>query len=299
MPAPITSASRSASVDASRAIAAATPATTTAAWLLVVIEFLVLVGVVVAARHTGPLVAGVALLVVVLVLAADAGATVGRGQGLAFRLVGVVMVAREDDAPLGWARILPPRPARLATLRGGAHPVDPRRGPVVLVALDARRDESSSRVARSRPGADIAVPDHHASTRDAQPRIPVLPPGMEPAPPPPRSLRGPVTLTVDGSARHAVTGTVIIGRRPAAQDGSGTIVVNDLSRTLSKSHLRLEVQPEGQISVTDLGSTNGSAIVAPEGSRVRLAAHVPREVPLGASVEIGDHMVTFSHGGHS
>jgi hypothetical protein len=80
---------------------------------------------------------------------------------------------------------------------------------------------------------------------------------------------------------------VIIGRNPAvgvADDGAQIIAVADPSKTVSKTHARIELVG-GEWRVTDLHSTNGVAVVTTDGEDIELAS--------GGSAEI---LVTFKLG---
>ena len=60
---------------------------------------------------------------------------------------------------------------------------------------------------------------------------------------------------------------------------------------MSKTHLRLDGTGT-DITVTDLGSTNGSAIVRADGSRESLVPDTPTVLPEGASLTLGDRSMT-------
>lgn len=65
----------------------------------------------------------------------------------------------------------------------------------------------------------------------------------------------------DGRTYDVVRDVVVLGRRPVDPGGTAqTVVLSDVTRTLSKSHARL--QRHGSVWwVTDLGSTNGVVVV--------------------------------------
>ncbi|HWL60759.1 MAG TPA: FHA domain-containing protein [Microbacteriaceae bacterium] len=82
--------------------------------------------------------------------------------------------------------------------------------------------------------------------------------------------------------------SVVLGRRPAATEhGVPGVTVPDPTKTLSKVHARLDLRGE-QWTITDLDSTNGTAIVEP-GGRERLLERGGSEVVRGRFVlgEVG------------
>lgn len=98
-------------------------------------------------------------------------------------------------------------------------------------------------------------------------------------------------LTVDDGTEHRLDRTTVLGRNPSAEEGAAGVVLPDPTRSISKTHLRVEPTAEG-ITVTDLGSTNGSAILLQDGTREALVPHIATEVPAGARVGIGDRWLT-------
>lgn len=95
-------------------------------------------------------------------------------------------------------------------------------------------------------------------------------------------------VTFDSGAVHWFTDTCVVGRNPEAEPGVTTVAVPDLSRTLSKTHAALVRTADG-VRLRDLGSTNGTALVHLDGSTVPLVPGVDVDVPVGATVRIGDH----------
>ncbi len=79
--------------------------------------------------------------------------------------------------------------------------------------------------------------------------------------------------------------TAILGRKPAAADGTETIAVPDSTKTLSKNHARLELSDDGTWTVFDLDSTNGVIVIEPDGTETLLprggSAAVPGRFMLG------------------
>lgn len=100
-----------------------------------------------------------------------------------------------------------------------------------------------------------------------------------------------VTLRADDGTERVVSSVVVIGRNPSAGDGEVQFVLKDESRSMSKTHVRLDGTGT-DITVTDLGSTNGSAIVRADGSRENLVPNTPTVLPEGATLTLGDRSMT-------
>jgi predicted component of type VI protein secretion system len=89
-----------------------------------------------------------------------------------------------------------------------------------------------------------------------------------------------------GEVVPATARTLVLGRKPSGGDASVQYVtVDDATRTVSKEHARIEWAGDGW-AITDLGSTNGVALVAEDGSERRLAPGVA--TPLTERFLLGD-----------
>jgi len=98
------------------------------------------------------------------------------------------------------------------------------------------------------------------------------------------------TLVFSNGERAQVVGRGLIGRMPVApanETWDHLIVVNDPSKTVSKTHLRVEALAEG-LMVTDLDSANGTVVSMPGIAAERLAPHERVILMSGATVGIGD-----------
>lgn len=103
-------------------------------------------------------------------------------------------------------------------------------------------------------------------------------------------------LTFDSGLSFTLLGPTVLGRYPALVDGADHLLqIPDLTRSISKVHALLEPKV-GMVQVTDLGSVNGTAVAPPDGTAVRLAPHVPTEVPAGSRIEFGSRAATISLG---
>lgn len=164
--------------------------------------------------------------------------------------------------------------------------------------------------------APAAAPAPAASSAPAPAAsAPAAPAAMPPVPPPPavpeaapaaaidegptvaRTAlpRAGATLVMDTGQRIAlVAPRTLLGRAPVAVppwDKADTVPVIDPDRSISKTHLAVLLDGD-RLSVRELGSTNGSAVVAADGARTTLLMGQDVVVPDGARVELGDRSFT-------
>lgn len=168
--------------------------------------------------------------------------------------------------------------------------------------------------AASAPAAPAAMPPVPPPPASA-PSAPPAPGAMPPVPPPPavpeaapaaaidegptvaRTAlpRAGATLVMDTGQRIAlVAPRTLLGRAPVAVppwDKADTVPVIDPDRSISKTHLAVLLDGD-RLSVRELGSTNGSAVVAADGARTTLLMGQDVVVPDGARVELGDRSFT-------
>jgi RDD family/FHA domain len=96
-----------------------------------------------------------------------------------------------------------------------------------------------------------------------------------------------VTLVVDSGRRQVIHASLLIGRSPENRGSDhAMLAVPDLSRTLSKTHALLEWSGS-VLWVTDLGSTNGSVLISPEGERQPLVPGLRGAAAVGWTVQCG------------
>ncbi|MDN5685935.1 MAG: RDD family protein [Brachybacterium sp.] len=100
-----------------------------------------------------------------------------------------------------------------------------------------------------------------------------------------------VRLTADDGADRVVDKAVVIGRNPSSDGQEVLFVLKDETRSVSKTHLRIDGTGE-DVVVTDLGSTNGSSVVREDGSRESLVPNSPTVLPSGAQVTLGDRTLS-------
>ena len=96
----------------------------------------------------------------------------------------------------------------------------------------------------------------------------------------------PWTLHTDDGFSVALTApTIVLGRNPTSTEaGVAAIAVPDTTRTLSKTHARLDLV-DGEWTVTDLNSTNGVIVVGPDDAENLIT--VGEATPLTARFVLG------------
>lgn len=104
----------------------------------------------------------------------------------------------------------------------------------------------------------------------------------------PTTIESPVLHFPDGTS--AVIGRgLLLGRDPVAQSArpSAELVrVHDIARSVSKTHA-LVTWDRGHVWVTDLHSTNGTAVVDDDGFETACAPETPTPIPSGHSLLLG------------
>lgn len=154
-----------------------------------------------------------------------------------------------------------------------------------------------------RTGAPAVPPEQRATfdvRRGRDPVSPALAPFAFPADAPASATeaialpaRVPV-VELDSGQKLSLSNGLVIGRNPSPSAGSDDDVFqwSDLSRTLSKSHTRLEW--DGRLAwVTDLGSTNGTFLRVGDASQPLLPLQ-RTPLPTPATLELGDRVATVT-----
>lgn len=105
-----------------------------------------------------------------------------------------------------------------------------------------------------------------------------------------------VRLLFDTGAELELSGSLLVGRNPET-DARGTDVhaLPDLSRSLSRTHVLLDWR-DGLLWVTDLNTTNGSAIVDADGGYRPLVPGLKSAASPGWRVEIGRRTIQILPG---
>lgn len=100
-------------------------------------------------------------------------------------------------------------------------------------------------------------------------------------------------VRLDDGRDIAVTGLVLIGRNPTGkegEDGATLIAAGEPGKTVSKTHLALNVDNRG-LYVVDRGSTNGTALRDPAGGLEPCAANAQVRLSEGSVVSFGERML--------
>jgi hypothetical protein len=224
-----------------------------------------------------------AAAVAVLVAAIDVALLLAQGRTFGRLVFGIRTVDDLSGTPVGGSRgvlralaLGYTRGAVAADLRAGRDPLASAASPITVAELGAAL---LSRSGRRRAGRPAMQPS---------------PPASAPSGPPAES----VTLVLDAGTRIELTGSLLIGRNPANPEGQEHAVYAwpDLSRSLSKTHALLEWRG-GVVWITDLHSTNGTRLVAPDGGVQPLVPDVPGPAGPGWTVRFGDRRLTVHAGG--
>ncbi len=164
-------------------------------------------------------------------------------------------------------------------------------------AVDEDDEPSAADVAGFSPDAALSAPP--AGLPQLLPEPVTHAPSSVSAPPAPARGQTPgaaLLLVFDTGQRVRidVPTAVTLGRHPSpTEPGDLLVVVDDPDRTMSKNHLRLE-NSRGRTWVTDLGSTNGSDIIADHGDRTELLPGVRSLLGEGDRVRVGDRVFSIN-----
>lgn len=137
------------------------------------------------------------------------------------------------------------------------------------------------------PTFTVQSPDMAAADTTAPPVTSLV--VAEPAAAPTRTVR----LHFPDGLTLAVAGPTILGRKPEPREaGQQALTVDDAGRTVSRSHALLGFDGE-QLTLTDLGSANGTAILR-GGVEQRLEPGAPAETYEGDTIRLGELAFTVS-----
>jgi hypothetical protein len=98
-------------------------------------------------------------------------------------------------------------------------------------------------------------------------------------------------IVVDDGTVHTVQHAAVVGRDPTVprDPRQALVAIPDLTRTISRSHVLLEVTADG-VHVTDLGSANGTRLLP---SPVPLPPHAAVLAPWGTTLALGERTITL------
>ena len=182
---------------------------------------------------------------------------------------GGVIAAPPGLAPTG-AREVDPAPIDIAAA-GHVEVVAPVQPPVVAEASDFSVD----------PLPVAELPDEVVEETIFAPR---------------RAAGSRWTLTLASGGEVEFASRAVAGRAPRAPagwEGAVLVSIDDPDRTVSKTHAGFAVDGDA-VFVTDLDSTNGVAIVRPDGTESIVEPGRAVAIPEGADVELGSFAVRIA-----
>lgn len=104
-------------------------------------------------------------------------------------------------------------------------------------------------------------------------------------------------VIIDGNSNGFLQQPMVIGRNPSTQHHEQQVTVMDVSRQLSKNHVRLSLNDEGLPVVEDLGSTNGTSLSHEEGPPLTLPAGRRVIIDEQTRVLFCGHELSLARGG--
>ena len=146
------------------------------------------------------------------------------------------------------------------------------------------------------PVAPAQVPTPATPATQATPAPPVPTPATPATPAAPAAPAAPASsprlVLPDGVVLSLAEG-LIVGRDPQQQDGYGVSTLaplHDVERSVSKTHAVLGVS-EGRVWIIDLNSTNGTFMVAANGTLTPCPPEVATPLEPGADIRFGEYRV--------
>ncbi|MET4638647.1 FHA domain-containing protein [Mycetocola sp. 2940] len=187
---------------------------------------------------------------------------------------------------------IPPRPPLPAS--------DPA-APVRKIGMPPGMEPSLDTVPSSDHGIPVPVarPEFGAAPTPNPAGVPVAPvtaPVTAPAPVV-TSLPNPRLELPDGRVLPLENG-LIVGRDPQPQEGYGVTErarLHDVERSVSKTHAILGIS-DGTIWVLDLNSTNGTVLLADDGTETLCTPEVATPIPADTDVRFGEYRVHVAVG---
>lgn len=257
----------------------------------------------------GSTAAPLAALAGLAALAVDAWALMSFGMSLGWMLAGLRLITAESGSAPGlgghgtWT---------IADVRRDGDPITPSavvpdlsaampqtyRVPVAPTAPNRANDSAGATLMAASPAS--VAPAAPAGAPAATPAAP-----KAEARPEPRAsdetmmyrakLRtGTGVIVIDGDRSVIVTPRMMIGRNPTVVEGEIAVAIPDISRDLSKNHVRIHQDADGRLFATDLASTNGTRLRSADGTETRLPPQVSTPVGWGDTLQLGtQHSVRF------
>lgn len=106
---------------------------------------------------------------------------------------------------------------------------------------------------------------------------------------------GPARLVFDTGEVVSATRSGLVGRAPLGEQGELLVPIADPDRSISKTHLSFEPDPDG-LWVVDLGSTNGTEVERPAVAPATAAPGERVHVPFGGAVRFGTRSFVVERG---
>ncbi|WP_431276956.1 FHA domain-containing protein [Leifsonia poae] len=147
------------------------------------------------------------------------------------------------------------------------------------------------------PREDTGTETRRAPARSGE-LPPFLPPVAAPALTPSEPAARRWQLVLPSGRVVELTDTVLLGRNPVrfGQWGEAELIaVDDPAASVSKTHAAFEVIAD-TARVTDVHSTNGVSITAPDGVATTITPGAPAEVVDGSTVHLGRFAVRVQRG---
>ncbi|MDA4894877.1 DUF5684 domain-containing protein [Streptomyces sp. MS2A] len=216
--------------------------------------------------------------------------TVRFRRGAGFTVLGVLL-------PPLWATLLARAEAPAAETAPPHDPATPRTGGIRTLPDPRRttlaRDASGYAIPIPAPLEPTLIDDVPIERPGASASVPAAPeqasdPSPAPAPVVPDPASAPVSwhLVLDDGTRLPLPGPrIVLGRAPAGAAGDQPLAVPDATRTVSKTHARLE-HDGTRWHLTDLSSTNGSGVQSASGGWQALSAG--ERVVVEGAFRLGD-----------
>lgn len=172
---------------------------------------------------------------------------------------------------------------------GTPPPVIPAETPRRRQLRGSRRSDSDISQVSGAAGSSVAVPTPRTSPRGDTVSSDSRPAEIQRVRSQPQPNQSVGLYFEDGSSSSLdVPAAIVLGRSPTpVQDAGFVLALKDTTKTLSRNHALLEATSQG-LWVTDLGSTNGSAIVLNGNETIRLAPHVRTPFESGSRLMLGD-----------
>lgn len=179
----------------------------------------------------------------------------------------------------------PPRnPAPVPDWASAPRPPTGSQPSLVLAPVTPRRsspDLDTRTIPVVRPGLAYGLTPELELTRPAAPRADLI------TGPPPVPERPAAEFELSDGRRVSIERTALVGRNPASDMPVQLVRFPDPTRSVSKTHLQIGVEPGG-VWVADRGSTNGTVVTLPDGGQVLCRVDQQVRLRVGSTVVFGE-----------